>query len=413
MVIILTAAFVILGLGLALLVIGFKGKTRTVEAPVEPVPAEPGASLEYSSVPRRRVRIIPLVLGVLLTLTGGAAVAAIFNEGLDSDRYEQYVLAWTPADWLAEDLDDDSFPRRYTVKHELQRRYEANKLPSDVEQRLVNRQIARLTGEDDAPDAPAPGAPIVEFDFVQLRKDGRLPDDKWGKVVARTAPMRFDIPRRAAPGEPISFRLTQSLADPKAPAWVIIEVQDLKIDDKPVPPIPAIAIAPNEEWEPAPPPENPPQPDPNAPPGPPPGPPPARRVVRHDFPLPADLVAALGEGSKQVTGKIIVHAFDPKVVAPPEGMTDEATFMPRARGDTPDTEQTAAAFSAQLTPEQLAEFSAKALGKWEYPLERRMEIGVPPATRPATRPAETEGEGDAAEGPGEGEDEGGGGGEGN
>src|SRR5688500_13346885 len=302
MVIILTAAFVVLGLGLLLLLLGFKGRSRPAPAPVEEIPLAGDQNLDYSAAPKRRLRVIPLAFGILLTLVGGAAVAAIFNEGLDSDRLDQVVMSYWPAGSLADELDHDDFPRRYNAAREHEKRYEEDRLPANIQQRLANRYLARLTEDENAPDAPAPGAPIVEMDFAELRKDGNLSDDQWGKFVARTSQMRFDIPRRAAPGEPITLRMTVALADPKAPAWVIVQVHDLMIDGKPVTPLPVVAVAPNSAWEPPPPVEAPPEPDLNAPPGPPPGPPPARRVVRHDFPLPAELVATLGTGSRQVTG---------------------------------------------------------------------------------------------------------------
>ena len=397
MVIILTTVIVVLGVGLSLLFIGIRGARPAVSADTTGAPevsAGP-SSLDYSAIPRRRVRPIPLVLGALLTLLGAVAVVWVLRQGLDSDRLDELVLRWEPASRLATALDDDSFARRYDAARELERRYAAGELPESVERRLINRHVALLLEDEADPNAPKTGAPIVEIDFLEARKSGKLEAKAWGTVVARTAPFRLDVPRRVAPGEPLTTRMILSLRDHQSPAWVIAVVEDLTIDGKPVPAPPAIAIAPNPDWKEPPPPEVPVTVTP--------GEPPTRRVVRYEHVIPVDVMASLGTGVKEVKGRSRIYAFDPTVLPPPEGLTDANTFMPR-RNVAPEDELPEA-LSLKLTPEQAKEYIAKALGTIDYPLERRVEIGVA-TTQPTTRRGGGGGGGDGGGG-------GGGGGGGN
>lgn len=386
MVILLTFSLVLLGLGLTLLVMAFTG--RRPSTPSDLPPGSPEAyQAELAEAGKRRLRPIPLVLGLILAIAGGIGAAMIL-QGPES-KYDDLVLGYWPANRLVDDLNSDDPARRSDAFRELSRRNEENSLSSGALDRLIDRQIAKLTNSTEAPEAPIPNAPVVEIDLVKARKENRIEPDRWADIVARTSPLRLDVPRRAALDDPMQLRLVASLGDPTAPAWVIIKVESLLMNQKPIELPPPVAVAPNPDWTPPPPPE---PVDPNQASdggaaafgvggrGPRPV---IRRVVRYETPVPAEVLAAIGAGTHPVTGKIRVYAFDSTVVPPPlELLTDTATGAGRGQPP-PAPDVVAAVLSAQLTPEQFNALTAKSMATWEWPLDRRVELGAT-AEAPAT-----------------------------
>ena len=367
----LTLSLVVLGAGLTLLILAFARRKATGEQSDLPVEA-PNA---------RRIRPVPLALGLLLAIAGGVGAGVILSG--DPETYDHKVLAMWPADWLVTDLNHDDSKRRSDAYHELTRRYEAGTLPDDAHRRLVARRMAWFTADYKAPEAPKPQYPVVEVDIVKARNLNLLSADVWASYVARRFPMRLDVPQRAEAGQPIAFRLDASLDDPMAPAWVIVKVESLKISDKALDPPPPVAVARNPDW--------------TMPPpaiveaggggsmlGPVERPPVLRRVVRYPYNVPAELVSAMGEGEFPVVAEFTIYAFDSAKTAPPtELMNDAATGVPRRQRAEEDLQ--AAVLSAQLTAEQFEQLRPKADGSHKWSLKRQIRIGNPP---PASQPSD-------------------------
>lgn len=387
MVILLTFSLVLLGLGLTLLVMAFTG--RRPSKPNDLPPGSPEAyQAELAEAGKRRLRPIPLVLGLILAIAGGIGAAMILRG--PEQKYDDLVLSQWPAGWLVDDLNSEDPARRSDAFRELSRRNEEHSLSDSATDRLISRHIANLTNDTTSPEAPMRNAPVIEFDLVKARRENRLDAQRWTKYIARSAPLRLDVPRRVESGQPLQLRFDASLVDPTAPAWVIVQVEPLTIGGKPME-LPAVAVAPNPQWTPPPPPE-PVEQDADqlaigGAGGP--RPPVVRRVVRYPYPVPAEILEALGKGTHPVVGKIHVYAFDADVVpAPTELLSDAATGLPRRQQA--EGELVAAVLSAQLTREQFEQFVAKAHAKHEWPVNRQVEVrdaGDPPATQPATQEA--------------------------
>lgn len=381
-----TFALVVLGVGLTLVVMGL-GNRKTA-AP---------ADAETAAPPARRTRPVLLTLGLLIAAAGGIGAAVLLTR--DPEGLDRWVLERWPADWLIDDLNSEDAQSRSQASHELWRRHEAGLLSDDAQRRLVARKIAFILKDPKLPEAPSVNAPILDVDLVDARRRDLLSAKQWGEFIARASPLRLDVPRTVPSGQQIPLRLDASLMDHTSPAWVIIKVESLTIGGKAVDLPPPVAIAANPDWT-APPPVEPADgegaPQVQAAGGGGPRPPVLRRVVRYPYAVPAEFVAALGEGSFPVVGKVTVLAFDSEEVAPPiELMNDAATGVPRRQRASEDL--VAVALSAQLTPEQFEQFRSRAQASHSWDIKRDIRVGNPPATQPATRtqaeePAEEQGE---------------------
>ena len=378
---VLTVFLVVLGVGLTLIVISLRGRKASSEAVGAEEPAQ-GA--------KRRIRLVPLVIGLILSLVGGIGAGRVLTG--DADDYDRWVLAQWPADWLVDDMNSMDMRTRYEATNELDRRYRAGALSEAVERRLVARKIAHMLGDTTSPEAPMPASFVIDVDLVKARRSELLSSKEWSEFVAQASPLRLDVPRSAPSGQEIPMRLDVSLFDHQAPAWVIVYVDSLTIGGKEVELPPAVAVAGNPQWTPPPPQE---APEPSETPqaqGPGGGgtpPPVLRRVVRYPYTVPAELATSLGDGTFPVAGSITVLAFDSEEVPPPlDLMTDEATGVPRRQRASEDL--VAVALSAQLTAEQLDQFRSRALGTHTWKINREIRIGSAPASQPSTRPEQAE-----------------------
>ena len=184
MTILLTAAAVLLVLGLVLMFLGITGR-RDVREPAIPTTADagppgtaPAGNVDYAPVTSRssrKMRTVPLIFGLLLALAGGIGLALILREGLESDRVDRWMLTKWPAGSLAGDLDDPDPVTTHEAKVELKRRYEAGELSEDVERSLAERKMRKVLAAPGDESAPYH---IVDVDLGEARKKGLIEDER-------------------------------------------------------------------------------------------------------------------------------------------------------------------------------------------------------------------------------------------
>ena len=367
MTILLTAACVTLALGLLLLLMGLAGRRAPEPGGFGVVSDDPNAPQPSGAEPpattRRKVRPVPLLLGLVLAIAGGVGVGLILREGLASDRLDEWVLQRWPAGMLVSDLSLEDSRRRNAAHRELTRRYEADELDEELEHELTNRYIAYL-GEDLRFRGSVPA--VVEVDLGRSRRDGHIEDAEWGRLVAERSPLRAQLPRRAAMTEPMEVGVGAGLDDPLAPAWILIRFTGMRFGEQELEVPQSIIVAANPNWRMATPEEAdewmmsrgfdi-----------------PVRRMVGVEQEVPAEVLQALGAGTHDFVLSAHVYAFDPEETpAPAELLASQSADQQQSPEPGP---MNPAVVSARITPEQAEQLIPKAIGNAERPIERRIQL---------------------------------------
>lgn len=363
MIIFLTTAVVLLGLGIALTLMGLSGRKK-------PVDIDGDGDADTTA---RHMRPIPLVLGLILLIAGGVGTFMIFSEGLESPKYDNYVRGWTPAGSLVAQLDDDRQTDRMDAQRELDKRYKAGQLSTDVRAQLSRRWAANKIGDDENPDMPKYADSLVEIDAPAERKAGNISDESWTLVLAGWVPKRLSVPDSVNLGEGLPLNYMVGLGDAPQKIWALARFEELSFAGKDIPLPDSVIVVPNPnlvvpefgegqgEATPV---------DPSTVFG---GGPPAPRPEMSRFTdlISAEAITAAGAGEHPLTGRFVVYIFDAETAPIP---TELLPPVDEAAGDMPKT------VTARLTKEQADALISKALGSEQLPMRERMIQVVDPAT---------------------------------
>lgn len=386
--VLLSLAVALSVLGVVMLVMGIAGRRREVTIiDDDGRPGVPGG-IDYAPArSRRQPRPVPLVLGLVFALIGGAGLYMIAREGLDSKRIDEWAVTKYPAGSFLGDLDSFESATRNAAKIELARRYENGSLPPDVERQLVERKLRSILGDPN--DKATPTVGIVDVSLSKARRGGLIDDAKWGEYVAVNFPKSVRLPEELAAGEVVMVLMMPGIEEAETPAWMLLILDEITFAGKPVEPMRAVVVATNPEWKPAIVVEAP--LDPKAAAGGAVGPPPPRTRVRTEDALPADLTASAG--THPFTARLRAFSFDPAKVPPPIASmellpptTQPATTQPTTQ---PTTRPVAAVIGGRLSLQQAEALSQQALGKHEWRLQREVRVRAP-GEAPATQESDEE-----------------------
>lgn len=386
MTLLLTITLCIAVLGLLLFVFGLRrqpaaDRAAAVEAgaerPVVTGEERDAADFDAAAQPARR-RYGLLVTGTLLAIIGGVGTGLILNEGLESDRIDNWMLQRTPSGWLIGQLDSDEGDKAGNAWAELTRRIRSDEADDELRKALTIHYVDSLLVRDEE-DKPRR---VVEMDVEEGREKGWIDDKRWAGLAASSTPLRYDVPTQVELGLPLVSQLMIGLSDPGDSGWVIASFDSLNFAGQPVPLPKAVLIVPNPDWQ-----------------------PPAegeegsrgqqggrnQRMAQATIQVPADAVASAGAGQHLYNGQFTVYAYTAELVPVPEDIRSRAAASPpsaqgNARGATTgpstrpgDEEAAPAVLMVELSEEEAQRLIAQALGAYGLPMVRQILVIDPAA----------------------------------